>query len=213
MSEAERARALATARPDAADEQHRILAARLEPALARGARKIGVSSPSRGEGRTRTAAGAARALARAGRRRVVLVDCDLRAPSLHAALGVRAPAGLAEVLGGLAPLDGAIVRIGEDPLHLLAAGAASPSLISHPKLGELLGELARRFDAVVVDAPPVLGLADVPLLARDLDALLLVLEAGRTRRESLASALTALDDARDRLLGCVLNRTGRRSAG
>src|SRR5262245_6539631 len=182
--------ALLAAPTGAAAEQYRLLAQRIEPHLARGARRIGVTSASRREGRTTTAINLALALARARRHHVLLVDADLRAPSVHAALGLPALAGLVDVTAGRADLEQALVRLGDETVDVLAAGVAGApaTALAAPALHALLGDLGRRYGAVVVDAPPVLPLADVPTLAAALDGLLVVVRAGRTRRELLKLA-------------------------
>jgi tyrosine-protein kinase len=189
----------------AAAEQYRLLAQRLEPLLQRG-RRIGITSPCAGEGRTTTAINTARALLRASQRRVVLVDAHLRSPAVARALGLLSGVGLADVVAGSATLADALTAA--DGLTVLPAGATRDpaAAIASPRLREILAELAGRFDAVIVDTAPVLPLADVPTLAAALDGLLLVLRAGRTRRDLLRLAVDALPP--DRLLGCVLNGAG-----
>lgn len=195
---------LRAAPASAAAEQYRVLARRVEPRIAAGARRIGVTSATAGEGRSTTAANLALALA--ARRRVILVEAHLRAPALGRLFGAPSDAGVAAVLAGAASLDEACVRVpGAGDLTLLPAGAATEPHLAHaaPRLAEVLGALAARFDAVVIDAPPVLPTADLLGLGGSLDAILFVVRARRTSRELVLRALDLLAGAP--LLGFVLN--------
>lgn len=196
-------RVVVLARPagDAA-EGFRLLGERLLACAARGVKRIGITSPSTGEGRTLTALNTALALA--PRARTALVECDLRAPSLHALIGLPPSAGLTDVLSGRVPIERALVRYGDAALHVLTSGdAAAPhEAIASPRLGELLATLGERFDVVILDGPPALTCADVATLARFVDGWVLVVRAGRTRLELLERALDRLPS--DRILGCVL---------
>ena len=183
---------VATRSAGVAAECYRLLAERLLAATAVGPRRIGFTSPSPGEGRTLSALNTALALA--PRASVALVECDLRAPSLHALLGLPPTAGLTDVLAGRVPLERALVRYGQPPIHVLTSGDATVphEAIASPRLAELLATLAEQFALVIVDAPAALPSADVATLGRAIDRWVMVVRAGRTRREEIERALDRL---------------------
>jgi len=184
-----------TAPRSLAAEQYRVLRYRLEILALKGHRALAFTSAQSGEGKTTTAVNAALALARGGRHRVVLVDADLRRPSVAKMMGLRARAGLCDVVAGRASLGNCLWRFGSDELFVLPAGNVPDDLsatLYDARLAEVLTELKARHDFVLVDVPPVLALADVPTLCRDLDGALLVVRAGATPRELVGAAVDAL---------------------
>lgn len=190
----------------AAAEQYRVLRQRIERAVGRGSRCIGVTSSTAGEGKTTTAVNLALALALGQRHRVALVDANLRSPSVHALLGLSPSAGLVEVIEGKVELDAALWRFRGDYLHVLPAGRteAPYAVVASPRLRALLGELRDRFEIVIVDGAPILPTADMLTLGPILDGVMLVVQAGRTRSELIRMALDAIPDVP--VLGCVLQR-------
>jgi tyrosine-protein kinase len=189
-----------------AAEQYKILRYRLEVLARGGVKALAFTSATSGEGKTTTAVNAALALGRGGRNRVCLIDGDLRAPSVHTMLGLRPREGLCDVVAGRAALGGCLWRFGSDELYVLPAGNVPDDLartLYSPHLATTLAELREKFDFVVVDAPPVLALADVPTLCRDLDGAILVVRAGKTAGESVAAAIDALHGVT--VHGMVLN--------
>jgi capsular exopolysaccharide synthesis family protein len=197
------ARLVALDAPDsAAAEQYRVLHQRvLRLAATRPLRILAVTSAGRGEGRTTTAANLALTAAREGRA-TLLVEGDLRRPTLARLLGLPPRAGVAEVLAGRAELGQAVGRIG--PLALLVAGeAAEPGpLLRGPAAAALVDELRAGWELVVVDAPPALAFSEGDRLSGEADAALLVVRAGTTPRQVVRLALDALGD---RAAGIVLN--------
>ncbi|WP_242335826.1 MULTISPECIES: CpsD/CapB family tyrosine-protein kinase [Anaeromyxobacter] len=194
---------VALAAPDSpAADQYRVLYQRLARLAARRAmRVVAVTSASRGEGRTTTAANLALTAAQEGRA-VVLVDADLRRPSVASLFGLAPRAGVAEVLDGTAELSQAIVRVGM--LSVLCAGEVRDPVaaIRHPRTAALVEQLRAAYDLVVLDAPPALAFADGERLAGAADAAVLVVRAGATPRQVVRLALESLGD---RAAGVVLN--------
>jgi protein-tyrosine kinase len=179
----------------AAAEQYRVLRYRLECLAKSGIKALAFTSPQSGEGKTTTAVNAALALGKGGRNRVVLVDADLRRPGVASMLGLRANRGLCDVVAGHASIDDCLWRFGADELYVLPAGNVPDDLSSvlyDPRMGDLMSALKQRFDFVVVDTPPVLPLADVPTLCRDLDGAVLVVRANFTPKELVNAAIDAL---------------------
>lgn len=188
----------------AAAEQYRLLALKLEAYARAGAKRIAVTSAVRGEGRTLTAINVAFELGRARRNRVLLVDADMRTAALGGRLGLNSLTGLADVVQRQAPLGDSLWRFGKDDVWVLPAGATTEphGVLGAPRLVGILEEAAREHDVVIVDAPPVLPTADVLELAPAVDAMVLVVRAGRTTREVVDMALDMLSGVR--LLGIVL---------
>lgn len=196
----------ATEPGSAAAEQFRLLRTRLETRDAtRRTQLVLVTSPRLGDGKTTTSANLALTMAREVQHKVVLVEADLRRPSLTARFGLDAPRGLVDVLMGELPLDEALVAIPGQRLTLLPAGAEasrSTELLTSPMMKRTLDGLRSRFDRIVVDTTPM-ALADTHVLARLADGVLMVVRAGITPRPALERALASID--RERLLGIVLN--------
>lgn len=198
------ARLVALAAPDsAAAEQYRVLHQRvLRLAARRPLRVLAVTSAGRREGRTTTAANLALTAAREGKA-TVLVEADLRRPTLGRLLGLAPRPGLAEVLAGRAELGQALTRLG--PLSILLAGEAGEdpgALLRSPAAAGVLDQLRAAYELVVLDAPPALAFTDGDRVAGDADAALLVVRAGTTPRQVVRLALDALGD---RAAGVVLN--------
>jgi len=170
-----------------------------------------VTSPDRAEGRTTLAYGLGEALA-AGGSRVLLVDADLRSPDVGEDAEPTRPVGLTDVLAGRVPVRDAIRSTLEHPFDVLGSGSApsNPSeLVSSQQLADLLEELRRRYDVLLIDSPPLLGVSDAAELAALADCTILVCRHGRTRKAHLRAGVTALSAVSARLVGTVLTMTRR----
>ena len=171
-------------------------------------RTLLITSAGAGEGKTTTAVELARNVAQLGRR-VVLVDADLRNPSLHKLLGKSNAVGLSSLLSSAADVAAAGQATDEPNLTVITSGPLPPNppeLLGGDSLVSLLGALAGAFDVVVLDGPPVLGLADAPLLASRAEATLLVVSAEMTRKDAVISALRRIHATRGRVVGTLLIR-------
>jgi len=170
-------------------------------------RTVMITSPGGSEGKSITAANLALAMAQEFQRRVVLVDADLRGPSVHALFGLDGNGpGLSAVLAGEATLDEALVYLPDYRLTVLPAGATPPfptELLGSSAMRRALDTLRARFDRVLLDLPSVMPLADVGTVAPLADGVVMVVRAGATLRPALDQALAALEDTR--ILGIVLN--------
>ncbi len=170
-------------------------------------RTVMVTSPGGGEGKSVTAANLALTMAQEFQRRVVLVDADLRRPSVQALFGIdEGGPGLSEVLAGEATLDEALVNLPDYRLTVLPAGATPQfptELLGSAAMRRTLDTLRARFDRVLLDLPAVMPLADVGTVAPLADGVVMVVRAGVTQRPALDQALTTLEDTK--ILGVVLN--------
>jgi protein-tyrosine kinase len=188
-------------------EQFRTLRARLDSlAQDRPIRTITMTSARKGEGKTIAAVNFALVTAMSVGRRVLLVDCDMREPQVHRTLGLRPETGLAEVLTDQASLDDAIIKVDGINLEVLPVRALPPNpseLLASPKMRQVIEELARNYDTVILDSPCTLGVPDAKSVSELTDGLLFVVRADRTPEEEVEAALDVLD--RRRILGLVLN--------
>jgi capsular exopolysaccharide synthesis family protein len=169
---------------------------------------IMVSSARPAEGKSTTAYATALNLARVGKR-VLLVDGDLRNPSMHRVVGVDNDKGMSNLLSGSADLASVVQRTRQETLFFIPCGPLPPNpaeLWGGDRVREFLAECAKSFDHVVIDGPPVLGFADAPLLAANVGGALFVLESRGTRRGQARGALKRLRVGRARLLGAVLTK-------
>jgi succinoglycan biosynthesis transport protein ExoP len=177
---------------------------RIEGAL----KTILVTSPSASEGKTVIAVNLATVLAQNGDR-VLLVGGDLRRPRTHELFGAPMSPGLTTVLLGDSTPEAAIYAIAEVPgLHLMAPGQAPPNpaeLLDSNAMRDLLASLAARYDAVIIDSPPVLPVTDPQVLARAADAVLLVVAYRETSRRGLRRAIELLGRVDATVVGTVLN--------
>jgi capsular exopolysaccharide synthesis family protein len=167
-----------------------------------------VTSAQPAEGKTTTSHALAAGFARMGRK-VLLVDADLRRPSVHRRVGLSNDKGLTTLLTGHEPLVGAVRESGQPNLWMLTSGPIPPSpteLLSSNRMEQLVEEMARNFDVVLIDSPPILGLADAPVLSALADGVVFVVESNRSRRGALKQALRRLRGMRPVLLGAVLSK-------
>ena len=173
-----------------------------------------VTSPNAGDGKSTTAANLAVTMASAGKR-VILVDADLRKPTLHQVFNLENRVGLTSALLSGNGTRSYIQPSGFDNLSVLASGPLPPNpseLLSSPRMRDLVDALRRETDVVVMDSPPALVVTDATLLSALADGTILVAEAGHTRSAALRQAADGLSRATDRLLGVILNKVGRRGA-
>ncbi len=167
-----------------------------------------VTSSVSGEGKSVTCLNLAVILAEEYNHTVLLIDADLRRPSLHGYLGVPQHAGLSDCLRGGLDLKTAIVRTGIPKLSLLTSGGktANPvELLSSPRMRELLREVKGRYRDryVIIDTPPLLPYAETHALAAQTDGVVFVVKEGTTSRKSIRDAIDSMKEAS--LLGVVFN--------
>lgn len=168
---------------------------------------LAVTSALRGEGRSVTAMNLAISLARTDKR-VLVIDCDLRAPGLARLLGREVSAGLCELMLDRGLRDSAVVHDGTLGVDVILSGggsAESSELLGSARMGRLLEELKQDYDYIILDTPPVDLAADGAVLASESDGVVFVVQANRSQRDALVRGVEQLDFAGARILGFVLN--------
>jgi protein-tyrosine kinase len=192
--------------PEAVEEYRRLAGELIRAQERHGIKVVMTASAVAGEGKSVTAANLALTLSKSYRRNVLLVDADLRLPSLHEIFRVSNSPGLSDLLAGTESGRVAPVEVFSS-LAILPAGRAAGDqvgLLTSPQMSQLIDEVSTRFDWVILDTPPVATLPDASLLTAMVDGILLVVAAGSTQHALLTRAIDAL--GRDRILGVVLNR-------
>jgi capsular exopolysaccharide synthesis family protein len=192
--------------PAVAIEQYRRLAASLHHAqFERETKVLMITSASPGEGKTLTATNLALTLSESYRRTVLLIDADLRRPSLHHVFKVPNVLGLSNALKSDTDQKLSVIQVSAN-LTVLPAGRPDPdpmSGLTSDRMRRIVQEAAARFDWVIIDTPPVGFLSDANLLAAMVDAALFVVRAGKSPYRLIQRSLEAI--GRDRILGVVLN--------
>lgn len=169
-----------------------------------------VTSAAADEGKSVTLANLAVVMAQGGRQ-TILVDCDLRRPHQHEIFGLPAAPGFSDWMLGAEEAPAPLAATGLDGLRLLPAGApaeAPADLLTSRRLQGLVDDLKTQADIVLFDAPPILAVSDAALLAANLDGVLLVVNAGHTRRDHAQRARELLEKVRVRVVGAVLTNAG-----
>lgn len=178
-------------------------------------RVIMISSASPGEGKTTASINIALALAEA-EQNVVLVDGDLRRPSISKYLNALRSVGVSNVLSGATPLTEVLQETNYPHLTVLAAGPTPPNpseLLGSRTAEKMIAELRGNFDYVIIDSAPLLAVTDGAVLAAHADGALVVVRAGKTRRDQLTHAMGMLNDVGANLLGAVLTMMPTRGSG
>jgi len=177
-------------------------------------RSLVLTSAAPSEGKSTIAAHLAIANADRGKK-TLLVDADLRRPSLHTKFGLIPREGLSNVLTGELPWQDVVVAVeGRPNLSLLPAGPGShraADLIG-PRLSTLLDEFAKEYDLVILDSPPLLGFAECLQMATAADGVLIISRAGETKRRAVAEVISVLNRLRANIIGLVLNQVSQNTS-
>jgi polysaccharide biosynthesis transport protein len=177
-------------------------------------RSLVITSSVSGEGKTTSAINVASALADSGEL-VLLIDADLRNPTIAKYLNLEGAAGLTTVVIGQASLAQVVQPVGSGNLHVLAAGQIPPNpseLLGSEAMQRLLDEAVGRYDTVIVDSPPLLPVTDAAILSTATGGALFVVGSGSVTRPELASALASLDAVDANVLGLVMNKLPTKGA-
>jgi capsular exopolysaccharide synthesis family protein len=172
------------------------------------AKTVLVTSSLPGEGKSTTATNLAIAMAQAGQS-VCLVDADLRRPMINEYLGLERGAGLTTALVGTVDVGELLQPWGGDDLYVLTSGQIPPNpseLLGSEEMQRLVARLEESFDAVIIDAPPLLPVTDAAVLSRHVGGVVLVVGVQKTRHQDLEKSLSALAMVGSNVLGVILNR-------
>lgn len=174
-----------------------------------------VTSTSPGEGKSTSSFSLALVLARTGKR-TLLVDADMRSPSVHGFAGIENGAGLSNLLSGEDDWQHMVSKSTvTERLEFLPAGRTPPSaaeLLSSDRMKTLVQELGQHYDHIVIDAPPLLGLADVPLLTRAVEGCIFTVASGQVPVRGLRTSLGRLQQAHARIFGVILTKLSTRNS-
>jgi polysaccharide biosynthesis transport protein len=166
-----------------------------------------VTSPGPGEGKTMCSSNMAIALAQSGLR-TLIVDTDLRRPRVHKAMDCNNKVGLVNAITGEMTLDEVIQPTEIENLFVLPSGANTPNpaeLLHTARFRQIVRDLADKYDRVIFDSPPLGAVSDALVLGHMVDAVLLILKFGQTRRELLRRSIEQLETVGAPFMGCVLN--------
>lgn len=178
-------------------------------------RRVLVTGALAGDGKTTISANLAASLATAGYS-TLLMEADLRRPTVHEYIGARPSPGIAEVLLGRASLDAAVRRTSVDGLSILTSGAIPPNpseLLGSQRMVEIIEEVSALHDVVVLDTPPTLPVTDAVVLAPRTDGVILVVRAGETHRDAVRAAAEQFQRVGVRILGVVFNAASAEASG
>lgn len=177
-------------------------------------RLLSVTSTRPAEGKSTTSYAITLMLARA-KRRTLLIDGDMRNPSVHNLLGLRNDRGFSNLLAGSDDVDGLVRNLPELGFDTILAGPIPPNaaeLLTGGRLDAVLAMLLDRYDHVIIDSPPVMGLADAPLIASRVEGTVFVVEAHGIRARMVRLALDRLTNAQAHIFGAVLSKFQSRRA-
>jgi len=170
-------------------------------------RTLLVTSTSPEEGKSTTLANLAITISQTGST-VILVDCDLRRPTLHTLFGIGNAKGLTNLVIDSSATEFPLVDSGVANLRILPSGPQPPNpseLLGSKRMTEIIEELKSIADYVLFDSPPIIAVTDAAVLATRVDGVLLVIKAGKTRREMAQRAKAILEKVNANLFGVVLN--------
>lgn len=175
-----------------------------------GCRRVVFTSAIPSEGKSTTALNVAVSFSRAYSR-VLLIDCDLRKPRMHKALGLSNSVGVTNVLSGLATLDEAIQKSRFENLEVLSSGLLAPNpseMLASERMQNMLEVLSQRYDYIIMDTPPINVVADALPLIKIADGMVLVTRQNYSSHGELENAISKLQFINARILGVVVNCSG-----
>ncbi|KQN24424.1 hypothetical protein ASF00_16445 [Sphingomonas sp. Leaf34] len=177
-------------------------------------RSLVITSSRPNEGKSLTSFGLAKTLAVQGRR-VLLIDADMRSPSVHYMLDLEATPGLSSLLTNAASIQDTVQQTSIANLSVIAAGPTPPSaaeLLSGGRFKDMVVALLETFDHIVIDAPPVMGFADSPLIASQVEGVCFVIEAHGTNKSSARTAISRLRSADTTIFGAIVTKFNSKRA-
>lgn len=170
-------------------------------------KKLLVTSSTPGEGKSTTASNLALAIAGEGKK-VLLIDCDLRKPSVHKKFNISNQVGVTNFLLGEVGFEEAVNNY-KNKLFIMTAGTIPPNpseMLSSKNLNNFLQDVSEKFDMVIIDSPPIMAVTDAQILSTKTDGVVLVIEAGKTEKAVALRSKEALEKVNAKILGVVLNK-------
>ncbi|MGL4873250.1 MAG: CpsD/CapB family tyrosine-protein kinase [Clostridium sp.] len=170
-------------------------------------KKLLITSSLPGEGKSTTSSNLAMTFSQADKK-TILVDCDLRKPSVHKKFNISNIIGLTDYIVEKKDISNYLVKYNEN-LDILPAGKVSPSpseMLSSKAMTKLLDDLAQMYDQVIIDSPPVNVVTDAQILATKVDGVIIVVAAGQTKKDSVITAKESIEKVKGKVLGTVLNK-------
>jgi capsular exopolysaccharide synthesis family protein len=175
---------------------------------------IAMTSASPGEGKSTTVVNLAVTYAQSDKR-VLIIDADLRKPTVHQNFAISNRWGLTSLLASQASIDEVVKETHIENLYALTSGPIPPNpseLLASQKMTQLLADMRDKFDVIIVDTPPTLAVTDAQIVATKCDGVVLVIDSGRVKREMALKAKANLEHVKARILGVVLNNIDRKNA-
>ncbi|SDN05233.1 capsular exopolysaccharide family [Bacillus sp. OK048] len=189
-------------------EQYRTIRTNIQySSIDKELKAIMVTSSGPGEGKSTTAANLAAVFSQLGKK-VLLVDADLRKPTVHRTFAVNNLFGFTTVLTKQATLGSTVIETEEKDLYILTSGPVPPNpaeLLSSKLMEQFIEEAQEQFDYVIFDTPPLLAVSDPQILANKVDGSILVVYSGKTEIDQAKKAKELLANAQSKLVGVVLN--------
>ncbi|MDM8312484.1 MULTISPECIES: CpsD/CapB family tyrosine-protein kinase [Clostridium] len=167
-----------------------------------------VTSPGPGEGKSTVIANLAVTMAQSGKK-VLLIDCDLRKPSIHKKLGIPNSGGMTNLLIQKKQIDECIMETEIQNLYVITSGPIPPNpaeLLGSKRMKSLIKEFENVFDVTLIDAPPVLAVTDAQILSTICSGIILTTAYGESEKEAVIKAKDLLDKTGSKILGVVLNK-------
>ncbi len=171
-------------------------------------KSILVTSANAGEGKTTTIINLAIVMAQS-EQRVLLIDADLRKPTIHQNISLSNHAGLSNFLINQVELDEVIQTIDDLGLHVITSGQQPPNpveLLNSKKMAEFLEQVKERYDIILIDTPPLLPVTDAQVLSRQVDGVLLVISSGKSLGDHVKKAKNLLEHVGGVIIGTILNK-------
>ena len=166
-----------------------------------------ISSSATKEGKSTTTANLAITVAQAGSRTLIL-DCDLRRPTIHSLFGLDRKAGLTNILTGEISFDNAVMRTGVNNLYIITAGDIPPNpaeLVVSNQMQNVLDRARKEFDMVLIDSPPIIAVTDAVIMSTKVDGLILVLSSGFVNKREVTRAVNLIENVKAKVLGVLIN--------
>ena len=169
-------------------------------------RTIAITSSEPGEGKSTTSGNLALAIAQ-GENKVLLIDCDMRKPSIHKKFKISNKNGLSDLLLHRKTMEEVAVKYNEG-LMIVPAGKIPPNpseMLGSKAMSNFMDEMKRHFDYIIIDTPPIEAVTDSQILSTKVDGTILVVRAGKTKKDVVMSSVNAIRKVNGKLIGTVLN--------